>query len=29
VIAGIAFALGYGLMSFIFMWDEAVCGGEE
>lgn len=29
MIAGIAFAIGYSFMSFIFDWDEAVCGGEE
>lgn len=29
MIAGIAFALAYGFMSFIFSWDEAVNGGED
>jgi hypothetical protein len=27
MIAGIAFAIGYSFMSFIFDWDEAVMGG--
>jgi hypothetical protein len=29
MLAGIAFAFGYGFMSFIFAWDEAVCGGHD
>ena len=29
MIAGIAFAIGYSFMSFIFDWDEAVMGVEE
>lgn len=29
MIAGIAFAIGYGLMSFIDRWDELLWEGSE